>query len=240
MRPAWCGTPRWSRATAIIVYAGPEAGLDRSDIPRGALEVHARGAAVVPGFVDAHTHIVWLGDRGDEYAQRASGATYEEIAAAGGGIRATVRATAAGTVEELVDRGVASARCACSRTAPRPSRSRAATGWSTTPRCASSTLPTQLRRWEDLPDVVATYLPLHALPDGSRDAFIDDVCTRGVAGAAKRAAFVDAFCESGAYTVAECERALHRGRSPSACARRSTRSSARTAAARCSPRRSAR
>ena len=73
----------------VIVYAGPEAGLDRSDVPRGALEVHARGAAVVPGFVDAHTHIVWLGDRGDEYAQRASGATYEDIAAAGGGIRAT-------------------------------------------------------------------------------------------------------------------------------------------------------
>src|SRR4029077_6102712 len=55
----------------IITYAGPEATLDRSDVPRGALEIHARGAAVVPGFVDAHTHIVWLGDRGDEYAQRA-------------------------------------------------------------------------------------------------------------------------------------------------------------------------
>jgi imidazolonepropionase len=50
----------------VIVYAGPESGLDRSGVPRGALEVHARGAAVLPGFVDAHTHILWLGDRGEE------------------------------------------------------------------------------------------------------------------------------------------------------------------------------
>ena len=63
-----------------------------------------------------------------------------------------------------------------------------------------------LREWEDLPDVVATYLPLHAVPDGPREAYIDDACTRGVAEAAKRARFVDAFCETGAYTVAECER----------------------------------
>ncbi len=85
----------------VIVYAGPETGLDRNRIPDGAREVHARGAAVVPGFVDSHTHLIWLGDRGDEYAQRASGVSYEDIAAAGGGIRATVRATAAGGVEEL-------------------------------------------------------------------------------------------------------------------------------------------
>ena len=60
----------------IITYAGPEATLDRSDVPRGALEIHARGAAVIPGFVDAHTHIVWLGDRGDEHAERAAGQSY--------------------------------------------------------------------------------------------------------------------------------------------------------------------
>jgi imidazolonepropionase len=64
----------------------------------------------------------------------------------------------------------------------------------------------RIGRWVDLPDVVATYLPLHAVPDGSRDEYIDDVCTRGVAAAAKRATFVDAFCDTGAYTVAECER----------------------------------
>ena len=98
----------------------------------------------------------------------------------------------------------------------------------------------RLRQWEDLPDVVATYLPLHAVPDGSRDAFIDDACTRGVTGAAKRARFVDAFCETGAYTVAECERLFTAAKARRDCARRSMPSNARTAAERCSRRRPAR
>ena len=189
----------------VIVYAGPESGLDRSAVPHGALEIQARGAAVVPGFVDAHTHIVWLGDRGDEYARRASGSTYEEIAASGGGIRATIRATAAGSVEELV-------------TAARERARRMFAGGTTTVEVKSGyglehdaemrqlDAAERLRQWQDLPDVVATYLPLHATPEGPRDAFVNDVCTRGVAGAAGRATFVDAFCETGAYTVAECER----------------------------------
>jgi imidazolonepropionase len=189
----------------VIAYAGPESGLDRSDVPRGALEIHARGAAVLPGFVDAHTHVMWLGDRGAEYAQRASGATYEEIAASGGGIRATVLATAGGSVDELVDSARERAR-------------RMLAGGTTTVEVKSGygleyeaemrqlDAAERLRQRTDLPDVVATYLPLHALPDGPRDAFVEDVCTRGVAGAAKRATFVDAFCDTGAYTVAECER----------------------------------
>jgi imidazolonepropionase len=189
----------------VIVYAGPEAGLDRSDVPRGALEVHARGAAVVPGFVDAHTHIVWLGDRGGEYAQRASGATYEDIAAAGGGIRATVRSTAAGTVEDLAAAG---RERALRMLADGTTTVEVKSGYGLEHEAEMRQLDAadQLRRWQDLPDVVATYLPLHATPDGSREAYLDDVCTRGVDGAARRATFVDAFCEAGAYSVAECER----------------------------------
>jgi imidazolonepropionase len=189
----------------IITYAGPEATLDRSDIPKGALEIQARGAAVIPGFVDAHTHIVWLGDRGDEYAQRAAGETYEAIAAAGGGIRATVRATAAGSVDELA-------------TAARARAQRMLAHGTTTVEVKSGyglehdaemrqlDAAVRLGIWDDLPDVVPTYLPLHAPPDGSRDEFIDAICTHGVVDAAKRARFVDAFCETGAYTVDECER----------------------------------
>jgi imidazolonepropionase len=189
----------------VIVYAGPEATLDRGDVPRGALEVQARGAVVTPGFVDAHTHIVWLGDRGDEYARRAAGATYEEIAAAGGGIRSTVTATAAGSLEDLV-------------TASRERARRMLSGGTTTIEVKSGyglehdaemrqlDAAERLRQWQDLPDVVATYLPFHATPDGPREPFIEDVCTRGVKDAAKRALFVDAFCDMGAYTVAECQR----------------------------------
>ncbi len=195
----------------IITYAGPESGLDRSDIPKGALEVHARGAAVIPGFVDAHTHIVWLGDRGDEYGRRAAGASYEEIAASGGGIRATVRATAAGTVDELATAARARAR---SMLAHGTTTVEVKSGYGLEHEAEMRELDAAVRlgSWNDLPDVVPTYLPLHATPDGSREEYIEAVCTTGVAGAAKRARFVDAFCETGAYTVEECERLFTAGR----------------------------
>jgi imidazolonepropionase len=189
----------------IITYAGPESTLDRSDVPRGALEIHARGAAVIPGFVDAHTHIVWLGDRAGEYAQRAAGESYEAIAAAGGGIRATVRATAAGSVDELATAARARAQ---HMLAHGTTTVEVKSGYGLEHDAEMRQLDAAVRLgiWDDLPDVVPTYLPLHALPDGSRDEYIDAVCTHGVVDAAKRAGFVDAFCETGAYTVEECER----------------------------------
>ena len=189
----------------VITYAGPESGLDRSHMRGGTLEVHARGAAVVPGFVDAHTHIVWLGDRGEEYARRASGTSYEEIAAAGGGIRATVRTTAAGSVEELT---ATARRRALEMLAHGTTTIEVKSGYGLEHEAEMRQLDAalRLREYPDLPDIVPTYLPLQALPDGSRDALIDDVCARGVVDAAKRASFIDAFCETGAFTVAECER----------------------------------
>src|SRR5919108_3957796 len=69
---------------------------------RGAVErIDARGKAVLPGFVDAHTHAVFAGDRVDEFERRLQGATYLEIMAAGGGIMSTVRATRAASEEQL-------------------------------------------------------------------------------------------------------------------------------------------
>lgn len=66
------------------------------------LMVDVQGRAVVPGLVDPHTHAVWAGDRLDDFEARAAGKTYEQILAAGGGIRSTVQATAAASVEKLV------------------------------------------------------------------------------------------------------------------------------------------
>jgi imidazolonepropionase len=192
----------------VITYAGPESAIDRSDIRGGTLEIHARGAAVIPGFVDSHTHIVWLGDRGDEYARRASGTSYEEIAAAGGGIRATVRTTAAGNVEELT---ATARRRALEMLAHGTTTIEVKSGYGLEHDAEMRQLDAalRLRAYPDLPDVVPTYLPLQALPDGSREAFIDDVCAHGVVDAAKRATFVDVFCEVGAFTVDECERVFN-------------------------------
>src|SRR4051812_36149762 len=70
-------------------------------IPAGSAVVDAGGRAVSPGFVDAHTHAVFGGNRSDEFEFRAQGKTYQEIASEGGGIRSTVRHTRAATEAEL-------------------------------------------------------------------------------------------------------------------------------------------
>ncbi len=190
-----------------LTYVGPAGGATFPQLSADVVDIDAHGAAVIPGFVDAHTHITWLGDRSEEYAARAAGTSYEEIARHGGGIRSTVRSTAAGTVEAIVHAASARAR-------------RMLESGTTTVEVKSGyglALDAEMRQLdaaialgaqEDLPDVVSTYLPLHALPEGSRAELLDDVCTRGVREAATRATFCDAFCEAGAYTVDECRRVL--------------------------------
>src|SRR5689334_12313800 len=77
-----------------IVFAGPERNLPAALASAGASEaIDGRALSVVPGFVDAHTHAMYAGDRRDELRRRLAGATYAEIAAQGGGIVSTVRAT---------------------------------------------------------------------------------------------------------------------------------------------------
>jgi imidazolonepropionase len=85
-------------STGVIVWTGKESEW------KGETEVavDAGGRAVVPGLVDPHTHAVWAGDRLADFDARTSGSTYEEILAAGGGIRSTIRATAAASRDDLV------------------------------------------------------------------------------------------------------------------------------------------
>jgi len=85
-----------------LVFVGSTTDCDASVRPMpGATLIDATGATVVPGFVDPHTHVVYAGDRREELRRRLAGASYAEIAAGGGGIVSTVRATRAASEEEL-------------------------------------------------------------------------------------------------------------------------------------------
>ena len=86
-----------------IVFVGDEADWRATgSLTANAVVIDAHGGAVVPGFVDPHTHVVFAGDRRDELRRRLAGATYAEIAAGGGGIVSSVRATRAATDDQLV------------------------------------------------------------------------------------------------------------------------------------------
>src|SRR5580692_2830007 len=84
----------------IIVYAGPSAeapaGLDAAE------RTDCAGRWITPGLIDCHTHLVYGGNRAHEFEQRLAGASYEEIARAGGGIVSTVKATRKASIDELV------------------------------------------------------------------------------------------------------------------------------------------
>ena len=167
------------------------------------------GAWVTPGLVDSHTHLVFGGTRAAEHAMRRAGATYEEIAKAGGGIASTVAATKKASDKELLDQSRRRLRALMA-------------GGCTTVEIKSGygfDTPSELRLLEtakelgELEDVriVPTLLALHALPkDADREAFIKEATDKLIPEAARRklATSVDAFCETIAFTPAEVERAF--------------------------------
>ncbi|HYA00494.1 MAG TPA: imidazolonepropionase [Candidatus Binatia bacterium] len=212
-----------------VVYAGPASGFE--SLPGdGAVELDARGAAVVPGFVDAHTHLVWLGERSGEYALRAAGASYEEIAAAGGGIRSTVAATAAGSLDALAAGARQRARRML-RLGTTTVEVKSGYGQELEVELRQLQAARALRGEPGLPDVLTTYLPLHGSITGDREAYVEDVVERGLAAARPLANFVDCFCDLGAWSVSECRRLLEAARAAGLRAKLHAEQRSRTGAA---------
>ena len=99
------GTPYGAVLDGVVAVTGGSISWvgPRADWRDKAREEHdARGAWITPGLIDPHTHLVYAGNRANEFELRLKGATYEEIARAGGGILSTVRATRAATEEQLL------------------------------------------------------------------------------------------------------------------------------------------
>ena len=171
-----------SAAVAIeggkVEWAGTQADLPArySELPR----LECGGRAVVPGFVDPHTHLVFAGHRADEFARRLRGETYEEILAAGGGILSTVAATRSATGRELFE--AASAR-ALRMLASGTTTVEVKSGYGLDVATERTMLEVAIRLDEELPiDVVATFLGAHVLPvdfRSRRDEYVDLVVLNG-------------------------------------------------------------
>ncbi|MGA7710979.1 MAG: imidazolonepropionase [Rhizomicrobium sp.] len=167
------------------------------------------GAWVTPGLIDCHTHLVFAGNRAEEWEMRRMGASYEDIARAGGGILSTVRATRAAGEDALA------------QSAARRARAMAGQGVTTVEIKSGYglDLETELKllraaaRVGDLAGVrvAATFLGAHTLPPefmDDRAGYVDLVCDTMIPAVARQkcADAVDAFCETIAFTPAETER----------------------------------
>jgi imidazolonepropionase len=199
-----------------VVRVGPEADLAREvTLAPGGRRLDARGGVVVPGFVDAHTHLLFAGSRVAEFERRAQGATYQQIAAEGGGIRATVRATRAASLEDLVAVGRARLDLLLSLGT---TTVEVKSGYGLDVETEIRTLEATARLAREHPvGVVPTCLGAHELPDEYRDrreAFVALVRDELLPEVARRrlARFADVFCEQGVFTAAETRALLTRAR----------------------------
>lgn len=202
----------------LVVATGDEAALRSQYTAEQTLD--AGGMLVTPGLVDPHTHVIWAGDRADEFERRIAGVTYQQIMAEGGGINRTVRATRAADPQALVAQSRERLRIML-------------THGTTTVECKSGyglETRTEIAMLEaiaaldaELPlDLVPTFLGAHAIPpeyaddpDGYVDLLIGEMLPAVAEWAAVRwpeGVFCDVFCEVGAFSLAQTRRILEAAR----------------------------
>lgn len=187
-----------------IAWLGRAADADRAQ----AAEVHdGNGCWLTPGLIDCHTHIVHAGNRSDEFEARLNGATYEDIARAGGGIMSTVRATRQASDDDLLAQSLPRVR---SLLAEGVTTIEIKSGYGLSLEAEAKMLRVARRIGSELPvNVATTFLGAHALPPefaGRADDYVAEVCNmiaplvdQGLADA------VDAFCERIGFSRAQTE-----------------------------------
>ena len=197
-----------------IVFVGrPEDWRCSGSLTPDATVIDARGGTVVPGFVDAHTHVVYAGDRRDELRRRLAGATYSQIAAEGGGIVTTVRETRAASDEQLVadTRRRLDEMLRCGTTS-----CEAKSGY-------GLTLESELKMLRAIRTLAAghamelssTFMGAHEIPveyRSRRRDYVDLILDEMIPAVARHhlAEWCDVFCESGVFTPAEAREILQR------------------------------
>jgi imidazolonepropionase len=198
-----------------IVHVGRSADFERAVLPvPGARVVEGDSMSIVPGFVDAHTHAVFAGDRRSELRRRLAGASYADIAATGGGIVSTVAATRAASEGELVDqtRVRLDEMLACGTTT---CEIKSGYGLNLTSELTILRAVRSLARDHPI-EIASTFLGAHEVPiefRANRDRYLDLVVDDMIPAVAQEglAEWCDVFCEAGVFTPYESLRILEAG-----------------------------
>jgi imidazolonepropionase len=199
----------------LITFAGARNGLPGAPERLAAVVESCHGALVTPGLIDCHTHLVFGGDRADEFDRRLNGASYEDIARAGGGILSSVRATREANEEDLLAQSLPRAR---GLLADGVTTIEIKSGYGLDLDNELKMLRVARRIDTALGiGVSTTLLAAHALPpefSGRADDYIEHVCTNVLPVVAREglADAVDAFCERIAFTPEQTRRVFAKAR----------------------------
>lgn len=226
---------------SVLASNGQIAAVGRARDLRGearrlkARTIDCRSQVVMPGFVDSHTHLVFAGSRVEDYVRRLQGASYEEIAKAGGGIRLTARRVAQASPRSLTAQTLAFLEqfAACGTTT---AEVKTGYGLDVANEVKLLKVIREIKRRSRI-ELVPTLLAAHALPAGfekRREAYLDRIIRRLIPFAAEErlAEFIDCFCDRGAFSVRECRRVLASGAARGLVPRVHAEQLARTGAAR--------
>ncbi|WP_354493831.1 imidazolonepropionase [Mesorhizobium robiniae] len=192
----------------VIVYAGPEADMPAA-LLQGAEIVDCEGRWITPGLIDCHTHLVHAGNRANEFEMRLAGATYEEVAKAGGGIVSSVKALRAASEHELVAQSLPRLDALI---AEGVTTVEIKSGYGLNLENEKKSLRAARRLGDERPVTVSTsFLGAHALPPeakGDKDAFVDLVANEILPAVAAEglADAVDGFCEGIAFSPEQISR----------------------------------
>jgi imidazolonepropionase len=176
------------------------------------IELDCRGKVVLPGFVDSHTHPVFVRPRLIDFEKRVAGASYEEIAAAGGGIRASIEGVRAASESKLADH-VFSALRQAQLQGTTTLEAKSGYGLDAASEIKSlRAIRRAAQQWQGT--VVATFLGAHTPPPEFKqnpDSYVELMCAEVLPKVARQklARYADVFCERGAFTVAQTQRILH-------------------------------
>jgi imidazolonepropionase len=198
-----------------IVAVGPRRRIEKLPKARRAEKLDLNGRVVLPGFVDSHTHLIFPESRAAEYEMRNAGATYEEIARKGGGIRSSVQKLRRAPSFHLKRRALANLReFAAHGTTTIESKSGYGLDWRSERKILE--LLAELHQEQPL-DIVSTFLGAHVVPPEYKkkpEAYIDLLVERWIPTVALSglAEFCDVFCDRGAFRVPQARRILLAGR----------------------------